>query len=307
MIKIVTSIVILIFGITTALAQVKSEEIVIKNGEIELPGTLTFKDNKSPLIIWVHGSGNVDRNGNQPNTPVKANYIKQFRDSVNKKNIAFFSYDKRTSNKKNFPFLKDTKVRDFAIDVETVVSHLKKEKQFSKIILAGHSQGSLIAMLASKNINKYISIAGAGETIDKIMTQQIKKSNPMLGIIVKKQFDTLRIKGKIEKVNPFLVNIFSKRNQPFLYSWMQIDPLEEIKKLTIPTLIIQGEKDIQVTIEDAMKLREANKNTKLVLIKNMNHVLKTIEKEEDNIKSYYSSDFPLSKELIETVVQFVKN
>ncbi|GAB7257228.1 serine aminopeptidase domain-containing protein [Polaribacter sp. OB-PA-B3] len=307
MIKIITSIVIILFGITTALAQIESEEIVIKNGEIELPGTLTFTKEKSPLIIWVHGSGNVDRNGNQAGTPVKANYIKEFRDSVNKKNIAFFSYDKRTANKKNYPYLKDTKIRDFVIDVETVISHFKKEKQFSEIILAGHSQGSLIAMLASKNIDKYISIAGSGETIDKIMTQQIKKNNPMLGVIVKKQFDTLRIKGKIEKINPFLVTLFSKRNQPFLYSWLQIDPLEEIKKLTIPTLIIQGEKDTQVTIEDATKLKKANTNAKLVFIKNMNHVLKTIEKEEDNLKSYYSSDFPLSKELIETVVQFVNN
>lgn len=106
MIKIITSIVIILFGITTALAQIESEEIVIKNGEIELPGTLTFTKEKSPLIIWVHGSGNVDRNGNQAGTPVKANYIKEFRDSVNKKNIAFFSYDKRTANKKKLSIFK---------------------------------------------------------------------------------------------------------------------------------------------------------------------------------------------------------
>lgn len=98
--------------------------------------------------------------------------------------------------KKNYPYLKDTKIRDFVIDVETVISHLKKEKQFSKIILAGHSQGSLIAMLASKNIDKYISIAGAGETIDKIMTQQIKKNNPMLGVIVKNNSIHLELEEK---------------------------------------------------------------------------------------------------------------
>ena len=295
-----------LFGASVVFSQIQSKEITLHNKEIELLGTLSYYKENTPLIIWVHGSGPVDRNGNQPAQNVKANYIKQFRDAINTKDIAFFSFDKRTANKNNHPFLKDTKVPDFALDAQTIISHFKNTKQFSEIILIGHSQGSLVAMLAAKNIDKYISLAGAGETIDKTMIQQISKNNPTLGEAAKQQFDTLRRKGKIEVINPFLINVFAKPMQSFWYSWMLLNPAEEIKKLNIPILIINGDKDLQVQIKDAETLHAANSKSKLVIIKNMNHVLKDIQKEEDNLSSYYSSAFPISEKLIETIDSFIK-
>ncbi|QXP62824.1 S9 family peptidase [Polaribacter sp. HaHaR_3_91] len=306
MIRFITYLIILTLGTLTSSAQLKTEEILIKNGEIELPGTLTFIEEKTPLIIWIHGSGPVDRNGNQPAQNVKANYIKQFRDSINKENIAFFSYDKRTANKNNSKLLAHTKITDFTLDAEKVITHFKNENRFSKIILVGHSQGSLIAMMAAKEVDQYISIAGSGEQIDETIIKQITKNNAPLGLAARKQFDTLRVKGKIETVHPFLMSIFGKPNQAFLYDWMQLNPKIEIKKLKIPVLIINGDKDLQVTIEDAKILHAANTNSKLVIIENMNHVLKDIQKEEDNIKSYYSSEYQISNKLIKTISLFIK-
>ena len=71
-------------------------------------------------------------------------------------------------------------------------------------------------------------------------------------------------------------------------------------------IILNGTKDIQVTIKEAKALHEANKNSELVIIENMNHVLKEILKDEDNIKSYYSADYTISSQLIETIVSFIK-
>ena len=295
-----------LFGASVVFSQIQSKEITLHNKEIELLGTLSYSKENTPLIIWVHGSGPVDRNGNQPAQNVKANYIKQFRDAINTKDIAFFSFDKRTANKNNHPFLKDTKVPDFALDAQVVINHFKNSKQFSKIILVGHSQGSLVAMLAAKKIDKYISLSGAGETIDKTMIQQISKNNPTLGEAAKQQFDTLRRKGKIKVINPFLMSVFAKPMQSFWYSWMLLNPVEEIKKLNIPILIINGDKDLQVRIKDAETLHAANSKSKLVIIKNMNHVLKDIQKEEDNLSSYYSSAYPISEKLIETIDSFIK-
>ena len=306
MIRILTYLIISIFTITISLAQVKSEEININNQAIQLPGTLTYPAENIPLLIWVHGSGPVNRNGNQPAQNVKANYIKQFRDAVNKENIAFFSYDKRTANSKNREFLKDTQAKDFAFDVEEVVNHFKKDKRFSEIILVGHSQGSLIAMLALDKVDKYISIAGAGETVDKTIVKQLTAQSADFGKIAAGHFKELKETGKVEDVNPNLLSIFAKPNQSFWNSWMQLDPVKEIKKVKIPVLIINGDKDIQVKIENANALHSANKASELVIIKNMNHVLKDIQKEEDNIKSYYSAEYPISKELIKTILEFVK-
>ncbi|MDG1397130.1 MAG: alpha/beta hydrolase, partial [Polaribacter sp.] len=161
-----------------SLAQVKTEEILIKNNDIELPGTLTYTKENTPLIIWVHGSGNVDRNGNQQ-PMIKANYIKQFRDSINKNDIAFYSFDKRTATPKNIQnLIKGVDFTDFSADVEKVISYFQDKKQFSKIILIGHSQGSLVAMLASKNIDKYISLAGSALSADQVIVKQIHQQAP---------------------------------------------------------------------------------------------------------------------------------
>jgi len=284
-------------------SNIVSEEILIHNDSIELPGTLTYTNQNTPLIIWVHGSGNVDRNGNQ-GTVIKANYIKQFRDSINKHHIAFYSFDKRTANPNNVKFLKNTLFDNLVKDVQKIVAHFKDDKRFSEIILIGHSQGSLIAMLASEKINKYISLAGPSESIDNTLIQQISKQAPLLGDVTKAHIKELKETGAIKEVNTMLLSLFNKNNQPFLANWMQYNPSEEIKKLSIPLLIISGTKDIQLK---ANMLHKANKKSTLVSIKNMNHVLKDIAVDADNMKSYYSADYALSKQLITTIVAFINN
>ncbi|WP_334058542.1 alpha/beta hydrolase family protein [Polaribacter sp. P097] len=293
---------LIIYSITSLFGQVKSEDITINNMAIQLPGTLSYSSVNEPLIIWVHGSGGVNRNGNTPN------YIQQFREEIKQKGIAFFSYDKRTSNPQNAKFIQEDGIyfSDFVSDLKEVINHFKEDNRFSEIILAGHSQGSLIAMLSLDNVAKYISIAGAGETIDKTLVRQISAQSAEFGKLTAEYVKELKETGSIKEVDPNLMPLFAKQNQPFLASWIALNPIEEITKVKIPTLIINGDKDIQVPIVDAKALKEAKPEAGLVIIKNMNHVLKNIEKDEDNLKSYMSADYPISEDLINTIVAFIK-
>ncbi|MHB0756158.1 alpha/beta hydrolase [Polaribacter sp. M15] len=302
MIRFISYLIFTVCSISVSLAQMNSEEIMIHNLGIQLPGTLTYAQENSPLIIWVHGSGGVDRDGNQ------AQYIKQFRKAVNQENIAFFSYDKRTSNPKNSTILQQDGIifNDFVSDVKEVVNHFKNDNRFTEIILAGHSQGSLIAMLALENVDKYISIAGAGETIDKTLVKQISKQSPIYGALTEKYLKELKETGQIKEVDPNLMSLFAPQNQPFLSSWIAINPTEEIKKIKIPILIVNGDKDFQVMVTDAEILKAAKPDAKIVIIKNMNHVLKDIQKNEENLASYSNPNFSISKQLIQTIVEFVK-
>jgi pimeloyl-ACP methyl ester carboxylesterase len=291
----------ILLGISNGFSQTTTQEITIQNQAIQLPGTLSYSAENSPLIIWVHGSGSVDRYGNQPQ------YIQQFRTAVNKEKIAFFSYDKRTANPNNRAFLKEGVLfNDFILDVKEVVNHFKNDTRFNSITLVGHSQGSLTAMMALKNVDNYISIAGAGVTIDKILIKQLRAQSLEYANIAKAHFKELKETGSIKEVNPNLMAIFAKPNQEFWSSWIAVDPIKALKKITIPTLIINGDKDIQVGVENASKLKAAKPNASYAIIQNMNHILKDIEKEADNIKSYNSPEFPVSKQLIETIVSFVK-
>lgn len=308
MIRVITFISVFLMSIVLSTAQIKSEKLLIKNDSIELPGTLTYSTANSPLIIWVHGSGNIDRNGNQAGMNVGASYIQQFRDSINSKGIAFYSYDKRTANMKNMKFLmKGISFDDFISDVKKVVQHFRKGGRFKEITLIGHSQGSLVAMMASADADKYISLAGPAESIDVTITKQVTNQSAEMGKTAAAHFKELKETGTIKVVNPMLMRIFGGPNLGFFKSWMQYDPAKEIAKVTIPTLIINGTKDIQVPVEDAKILHAARKKGELKIIENMNHLIKHIDKDEDNIKSYRTPDFPLSTALIEVIATFVKN
>lgn len=289
--------------------QIISEELVLYNDSIQLPGTLTYSSekNKQPLVIFIQGSGNPDRNGNQLGQGVKANYIKQLRDSLNIKQIAFYSYDKRNVTQSNIPlFVDDFKFEMLVDDALVAINNFKNDSRFNQIVLIGHSQGSLVGMLAYNNvIDKYVSLAGIGEPVDKTIVRQISNQNQQFGLIAKSHFDELKKTGTIDQVNPMLASIFAPANFSFLKSYMAFDPSIEIQKVECPILILNGDKDIQVEISDAENIHHGNPQSQLIIIKNMNHVLKTIEKDSDNLNSYSQENFPLSSELVTSLVEFI--
>lgn len=308
--KCIQVIFLIYISVSFSQSEINTEDFLIYNDSIQLPGTLTYNKSlkKQPLAIFIHGSGNVDRNGNQAGL-ANANYIKLLSEALNKNNIAFCRYDKRTSTRTNMKFLiKGMNFNSFVEDAQLVLDKFKNDKRFSKITIIGHSQGSLVGMLISKNgADKYISLAGPANSIDKAMVTQIRQqSGDSIANIVSNHFKELKTKGKIENVDPNLFSIFNPINQNFFGSWLAYNPKEEIRKLAIPTLIINGTKDLQVFESDAKALHTALPNSELKLIKNMNHVLKNITKDEDNLKSYRSPDFELSQELAETIIAFIK-
>ncbi|MBZ9652798.1 alpha/beta hydrolase family protein [Psychroflexus montanilacus] len=295
----------------TAQSEITAEELNLKNNSILLPGTLTYQKHldKQPLVIYVHGSGKVDRNGNQAGS-VKANYIKQLSEALNENGIAFYRYDKRTATKENMQFYtQGISFLEFVEDLKVAIEHFKDDIRFSDISLIGHSQGSLIGMLAmSEEVDRYVSLAGPASSVDETLTEQYRKQlGDSIAGLMTSQFDELRTTGSIEQVDPIFAQLFSPPNLPFFESWMKYSPLEEIQKVRQPTLIVNGRKDLQVMAEEAEALHQANPQSELVLIDNMNHVLKNIEKDEDNLKSYGTPDFSISEELVTALTKFIKS
>ncbi|NRA92265.1 MAG: alpha/beta hydrolase [Psychroserpens sp.] len=295
---------------TFAQSQIQSEERLLMNDSIQLPGTLTYDASikSQPLVIFVQGSGNPDRNGNQPAFGVNINYIKLLRDRLNANGIAFYSYDKRNVTPSNLKFiLKKFEFKDLAMDVEVAISEFKDEERFSSITLVGHSQGSLVAMLAiNDQVDKYVSLAGLGETVDKAMIRQITAQSEALGDKTAAHFKELKETGDIKNEDPMLLSLFAKPNLPFFQSYMSYNPSEAITELSIPVLILNGNKDLQVLVNDAELLHKAKPDAELVIIDKMNHVLKELEKDSQNLLSYTSPDFPLSNELVDVITTFVK-
>ncbi|MDR5590890.1 alpha/beta hydrolase family protein [Christiangramia sp. SM2212] len=273
-------------------------------------GTLTKPANEEAesLIIFIQGSGPTDRNGNQ--AMMNNDGMKKMARELAENGIASFRFDKRIFKMQKLEMkLEELKFSDLVGDVENILAHFKEKDEFENIVIAGHSQGSLIGILAiNDDVDGFISLAGPGRPIDDIIVDQFSKMAPEFGQSTRVKFDELRENGSTENDNPMLASIFAPYVQPFIKSWIQYDPAEEIKKIEVPILIINGTFDIQTEPMEAELLHAANKDSRMVLLENMNHIFRKVESKDRlvNTKSYNEPNRPLHPELIPTITSFIK-
>ncbi|MGN6196027.1 MAG: alpha/beta hydrolase [Ginsengibacter sp.] len=298
--------------IETASVYPNEKEIAITSAAgTKLYGTLLSKNNQQKIAIIVAGSGPTDRNGNST-LAVATNEYQMLAHSLDSQNIATFRYDKRGIAKSAVANFKESDLvfEDYVKDAEEIFDYLHDTLGFKDIYFIGHSEGSLIAMLASekKNVKGYISIAGAGRPIDVILEEQMQKQP--LPDSVKQQipviFKQLKQGKEVNDFPEMLAPFFRKSIQPYMISWLKYSPENEIKKLKCPVLIIQGGCDIQVQIVDATNLHKANKKSDLDIIPNMSHTLKNAGKDcVDENKTYTDGSMPVDQKLVEDIVKFI--
>lgn len=307
-----TQLIAFVIGYLVALAAFgQTEEIVIlktETGNIE--GTLTIPDGQLPVpvALIIAGSGPTDRDGNNP--MMKNNSLKMLASELAKKGIASLRYDKRGIAASKSAGLKETDL-SFELYINDAVAWvrlLSANKDFSQLSIIGHSEGSLIGLVAAQNqeVDKLVSIAGAGQSADKTIREQLKtqpsfvleQSAPILDELVKG--------NTVENVPQMLLSLFRPSVQPYMISWFKVDPQVEITKLNKPVLIVQGTTDIQVSMEDANRLDAAKPDSKLVVINGMNHILKNAEADRmTNFQTYNQPDLPLNVELVKVICDFI--
>lgn len=299
---------LLLFPLVVFAQKIKTEDIEVNS---LIKGTLFSLENTSSkpnLVLIIAGSGPTNRNGNQ--LGMLNNSLKYLAEAIAKDGNVAFSFDKRivTQMKEGNLDEKSLRFDDFITDVKDIITYFKNQKKYNKIIIAGHSEGSLIGMIAAKdNADAYISLAGAGRTIDLIITEQIEKQAPFLKAKTEENFKILKEGKTFELDNQMLASIFRESVQSYMISWMKYNPQEEIKKLNIPILIINGTKDIQVAESEAKLLHEANPKSELKIIDKMNHIFKEINEDAENMQSYSNPDLPIMNELSETINSFIKS
>ncbi|MUU77728.1 alpha/beta hydrolase [Winogradskyella endarachnes] len=274
------------------------------NGTLLLPKSV----DKPNLAIIIAGSGPTNRNGNQ--NFLKNNSLKKLAEQLTNKDIATFRYDKRIvkqilTNRVDPNIMFD----DFVNDASAVIDFFKEKDTYGKIYVIGHSQGSLVGMLAGKDkADGFISLAGAGNNIGDVIIEQVEKTASMYTEDTKRVVASLK-EGKTTTDYPAALGaVFNVDTQPFMINWMSYNPTEVIQTLEMPILIINGTKDLQVTEKEAKLLKEANDKAELVIIENMNHVLFEIDGDDlENSKSYNESFREISPQLITSISAFIKS
>ena len=270
-------------------------------------GTLLVPESveNPPLVIIIAGSGPTDRNGNQ--SFMKNDVLKKLAERLSENGVATFRYDKRVVKQlKTRTFDKNIRFDDFVTDAKSAVSYFKPS--YSSVIIAGHSQGSLVGLLATEaGVDRFISLAGAGNPIDQIILEQITKTAPFFSEDTKRVLDILKSGKTTTEFPPALASIFNLEIQPFMSNWMQYNPHELIENLEIPALIINGTKDLQVSASEAQLLKAHKSDAELVIIENMNHLLFEINGDDlVNTKSYNELNHPIMPEVISAMLDFIQ-
>lgn len=289
-----------------------TEEIKLPLTGVTLYGTLTLPTGikRPPVVLLIAGSGPTDRDGNTPLIKGKNNSLLQLADSLARHGIASLRYDKRAiGQSKVSNFQEDSLLFSDGVNDALSLCGLLKKKKYKKIFIAGHSEGSLVGLGAANRfpVSGFISIAGAGRRIDLVLKEQLATLPDSLRQLSYAYLDSMSAGKKIAKPNLLLYNIFRPSVQPYMISWIGYDPQQLVAALHCPVLIVQGTKDLQVKEKDAQALAAANTGAGLLIINDMNHVLKEVKgtTREENIKAYSDPSLPVMGELIEGMVNFI--
>jgi len=288
------------------------EIVTLDTGSGKLEGTLLTADSADTktIALIIAGSGPTDRDGNNP--AMTNNSLKMLADELSKIGVSSLRYDKRGVGKSKGSGLNESELRfeHYVNDASGWVDYLSQQDRFDKLVVIGHSEGSLIGMIASQtsHVDKFVSIAGVGQPVDQTIREQLKaqpaivleQSGPIL--------DKLLQGETVKNVPKYLYSLFRPSVQDYMISWFKYDPQIEIAKLDKPVLVVQGASDIQVSLNDADKLAAANTGAEKAVIQKMNHIFKEASLDRlANLKTYNQPDLPMMPELAQTIGEFVTN
>ena len=281
-----------------------------------LAGTFEDAGKGAPVVLIIPGSGPTDRDGNNPLGITAAPY-RLLADALTTKGVSSVRIDKRGlfGSKAAIPDPNKVTIADYATDTHAWISAIQKQTGAKCVWVLGHSEGSLIALAAAQDpqgICGVISVSGAGRKLSEVIREQLR-SNPANAPLLDSANAALDALEKGEHVDvtgmhPALLRLFAPQVQDFLIDDFRHDPAQLAASLKVPLLIVQGERDIQVSTDDAKALAAAQPKAKLVLIPAMNHVLKDVASDDRqaNIATYADPSLPVDSGLVDAIAGFVK-
>jgi pimeloyl-ACP methyl ester carboxylesterase len=239
----------------------------------------------APFVLIVPASGTVDRNGDAAGSGPKPGTYRLLAQALADKGIGSLRTDRRGIAGSASAVHDESKVTlDTYID-DTVAwaKFLALQPQVKCVLLLGHSEGALVAALAAQKVKTcgVVEIAGAGRPAGDVLAAQLKTAKDS-GSLSDQTYDTalkilaeLRAGRTVKDVPLSLASLFRPSLQPYLISWLGRDPVAAQLNL-YPVLIIQGDHDSQVSVDDARRLANVSRAIRLVVLPNVDHALKTV-------------------------------
>jgi hypothetical protein len=240
-----------------------------------LAGTLTLPRGRGPwpVVITISGSGAQDRDEEIP--LVKGfRPFRQIADTLGRMGFAVLRMDDRGFGASGGDATTATSA-DFAEDIRAGVAFVRSRPGLDgkRVFLLGHSEGGMIAPIvaaADSELRGIVLMAGPAQSGRTIITFQNRYAIERNAAI--------RPEAKDSALRAAMAGLDSvAAGNPWIRYFLEYDPLPTAQRVRVPTLILQGGTDQQVTAEQAEALGDAirsggNRNVTVRVFEKANHL-----------------------------------
>ena len=288
-------------------------EVTLGSGPTALHGSFIDAGRPGPAVLIIAGSGPTDRNGDSTIPGVRPATLRLIAEALAAEGVSSLRFDKRAIGASAGAATSEEDLR-FTTYVDDAVAwsrYLRTQRGVSCVVLLGHSEGALIAALAAARTPAcgLIEISGPGRTMAALVEAQLRAA-PMPPELLAQALTILgdlRTGHPVADVPDSLAALFRPSVQPYLMSELNIDPVQALAAVHVPVLLMQGDTDLQVPVQDAQRLRSGRPDARLVILSGVNHVLKDAPAERGaNIAAYADPNLPLSAAVAPTLLEFVR-
>jgi hypothetical protein len=284
-----------------------------------LKGTITGDAGAvGTVVLILPGSGPTDRNGDSP-LGIKAATYRLLAEGLAQNGIVSVRIDKRglLASAAAVPDGNAVTLGDYVTDTKSWIAAIRQRTGARCVWLLGHSEGGLVALATAasgaEHICGLVLVSTPGRPLGVVLKEQLR-ANPANAPILdaaNRAIDTLSAGQRVDAASlpqPLATKLFRPQIQGFLISEIAVDPAVLIAKASKPVLVLQGQKDLQVSVADAHRLVAADPSATLMLLPETNHVLKQVASDDRqaNFATYADPNLPLAPNVVETVVHFIE-
>jgi pimeloyl-ACP methyl ester carboxylesterase len=271
---------------------------------------------RAPVVVIIPGSGPTDRDGNNPLGVTAAPY-RLLAHGLAARGISTVRIDKRGmfGSKAAIVNANQVTIADYAADAHAWAKAARKATGAKCVWLLGHSEGGLVALAAGQDktdLCGIISVSAAGRKLGTIIREQLV-ANPANAPLIPSAYTALARLEARQRFNnadipPALQPLFGEAIQPYMIDLLAQDPARLAWSLKLPLLIVQGDRDLQVTVADANALAAAQPRAQKVILPGVNHLLKMVGAADRaaNVATYADPSLPVAPAAIDAVASFVK-
>jgi uncharacterized protein len=292
------------------------EAVTVQTRYGEIHGTLLLPDGNPPFptVLLIAGSGPTDRDGNSELVVGRSDMLKMAAEFFQEQGYAAMRYDKLgvAESRTGADFDPQTYTFDDAIsDAEMLLQYIRDDQRLLLEGVAGHSEGSLIAIALGAghdDIAWIISLAGNGDPIDVQLVKQLTRQDPALGEIMKNEMERVARGEMPEYTHPVTASLLKREYIAYIRSWMRYNPLEIVNTLEKPMLAVWGTSDERIIREDSLVTAEDLPDVQFAAISGMGHLLKHTDSRPDLMKRSYSDpSLELDPKLLEILGEFLES